>query len=82
MLHCYSVREFMAFTSDILVEKTASGQRQSVKEQGTGSTITTLSPHCLYTVYLALPLLAYPNTHCVLYNYSAVYLALPSLAYP
>ncbi|XP_064382443.1 synaptobrevin homolog YKT6-like isoform X2 [Halichondria panicea] len=27
------VREFMAFTSDILVEKTASGQRQSVKEQ-------------------------------------------------
>ncbi len=35
MLYCaYSVREFMAFTSDILVEKTGVGQRQSVKEQG------------------------------------------------
>jgi synaptobrevin family protein YKT6 len=28
-----SVREFMAFTSDVLVERTAPGQRNSVKEQ-------------------------------------------------
>ena len=31
----YRVREFMAFTSDVLVERTRAGQRQSVKEQGT-----------------------------------------------
>ena len=30
----YSVREFMAFTSDVLVGRTGPGQRQSVKEQG------------------------------------------------
>lgn len=29
-----SVREFMAFTSDVLVERTTPGQRQSVREQG------------------------------------------------
>jgi len=31
---CPSVREFMAFTSDVLVERTGVGIRQSVKEQG------------------------------------------------
>ena len=29
-----SVREFMSFTSDMLVQRTGPGQRQSVKEQG------------------------------------------------
>ena len=29
-----SVREFMAFTSELLVERTQAGQRQAVKEQG------------------------------------------------
>lgn len=29
-----SVREFMAFTSEVLVQRTSPGQRQSVKEQG------------------------------------------------
>ena len=28
------VREFMAFTAEVLVERTRVGQRQSVKEQG------------------------------------------------
>ena len=31
----HSAREFMAFTSDVLVGRTAVGQRQTVKEQGT-----------------------------------------------
>ncbi len=30
-----SVREFMAFTSEVLVERTQPGQRQTIKEQGT-----------------------------------------------
>lgn len=29
-----SVREFMSFTSDVLVNRTQIGQRQTVKEQG------------------------------------------------
>ena len=31
----HSAREFMAFTSEVLVGRTAAGQRQTVKEQGT-----------------------------------------------
>lgn len=34
LAHCSRVREFMAFTSDVLVSKTQAGQRQTVKEQG------------------------------------------------
>ena len=34
-VHCHSVREYMVFTSDLLVGKTAVGQRQTIKEQGT-----------------------------------------------
>lgn len=30
----FRVREFMAFTSDVLVNRTQIGQRQTVKEQG------------------------------------------------
>ncbi len=34
LLCIFSVREFMAFTSEVLVQRTSPGQRQSVKEQG------------------------------------------------
>ena len=41
-LICCSVREFMAFTSDVLVERTRAGQRQTVKEQGQCHLVVTL----------------------------------------
>ena len=33
---CCSVQEFMTFTSALIVERTATGSRASVKEQGEG----------------------------------------------
>ena len=44
----YRVREFMAFTSDVLVERTRAGQRQSVKEQGVF--INWIMSHCALVV--------------------------------
>jgi len=49
----HSAREFMAFTSEVLVGRTAAGQRQTVKEQGTLVEFTRHSPfptglHCWY----------------------------------
>ena len=35
------MREFMAFSSEVLIDRTAAGQRQSVKEQGTSCMIDT-----------------------------------------
>lgn len=36
-----SVREFMAFTSEVLAQRTSTGERRTVKEQGIESTAFT-----------------------------------------
>ena len=39
----HSVREFMAFTSEVLAQRTSTGERRTVKEQGSPRTQFILS---------------------------------------
>ena len=59
----HSAREFMAFTSEVLVGRTAAGQRQTVKEQGTlvELTLATHHPQQVFTVDTAV--LSCPGSH-------------------
>ena len=47
-LHLFSVREFMAFTSEVLVQRTDVGERRTVKEQGKRNLNVTLHILVLY----------------------------------